>query len=98
MFGEEEFDWQLWQQMPETLRQELRDKYDSDYDEDEGPCMWFDTETRRCRNYDFRPEACRDAVELGDESCLSFREEHKTLIQLGWKTHGDEEKGTTRSA
>src|SRR5579859_2534251 len=24
------------------------------------PCFWFDAETRRCRNYEYRPLACRE--------------------------------------
>lgn len=87
-------DHDYWVAMPETLRQELRNKYSSEYDEDEGPCMWFDTETRRCRNYDFRPEACREAVQLGDEGCLAFRDQYQELIQIGWRTDGQSKERT----
>jgi Putative zinc- or iron-chelating domain len=37
------------------------------------PCLWLDEKTGRCRHYEFRPEACREAVQPGDESCLAFR-------------------------
>lgn len=37
------------------------------------PCLWFDTEAKRCRHYEHRPEACREAVKPGDEDCGLFR-------------------------
>jgi len=37
------------------------------------PCLWYDTEDKRCRHYDHRPQACREAVVPGDESCDGFR-------------------------
>ena len=39
------------------------------------PCFWLDPETRRCRHYDDRPDICRFALELGDESCRAWREQ-----------------------
>ena len=36
------------------------------------PCVWFDTETRRCRHYDYRPLACQ-MFEIGDEDCRDAR-------------------------
>lgn len=36
------------------------------------PCSWFDVATRKCRNYEHRPDICRD-YEVGCESCLSYR-------------------------
>jgi Fe-S-cluster containining protein len=39
------------------------------------PCLWYDPTTRRCRHYEFRPLACREAVVPGDENCLRFRAE-----------------------
>lgn len=35
---------------------------------DEGPCCWFDAETRKCRWYAWRPSICRE-FEMGGESC-----------------------------
>ena len=35
------------------------------------PCLWL--RDGRCAHYDHRPAACRDAVVLGDEYCLTFR-------------------------
>lgn len=37
------------------------------------PCLWFDTTTKRCRHYEYRPQACREAVLPGDEHCNEFR-------------------------
>ncbi len=36
------------------------------------PCLWYDQETRRCRNYDYRPLACRE-FDVGGEDCLDAR-------------------------
>jgi Fe-S-cluster containining protein len=40
------------------------------------PCIWYDTETRRCRHYEFRPEVCSE-FEVGGEDCLRIRAEYK---------------------
>lgn len=37
------------------------------------PCLWFDEVKKRCRHYDHRPAACREAVVPGDEFCHEFR-------------------------
>jgi Fe-S-cluster containining protein len=37
------------------------------------PCIWFDAEAKRCKHYEHRPEACREAVVPGDEDCGLFR-------------------------
>lgn len=36
------------------------------------PCFWYDAATATCRNYDHRPEICRD-FPVGEESCLEHR-------------------------
>jgi Fe-S-cluster containining protein len=36
------------------------------------PCLWFDTETLRCRHYDYRPLACR-LFEVNSEDCHDAR-------------------------
>jgi len=36
-------------------------------------CLWFDPETRRCRDYEHRPPACRE-FECGGEACLQSRQ------------------------
>lgn len=40
----------------------------------EVPCLWFDTETRKCRHHDHRPQICRD-FDVGNEHCIRMREE-----------------------
>lgn len=41
----------------------------------EVPCLWFDTETKRCRHYEYRPETCRDPDVMfpGNEACRATR-------------------------
>lgn len=36
------------------------------------PCIWLDTERRRCREYEHRPDRCRD-VPVAGASCLFWR-------------------------
>jgi uncharacterized protein len=36
------------------------------------PCLWFDAETRRCRNYEYRPRACREFA-IGSRDCHDAR-------------------------
>lgn len=51
-------------------RIEHGDRYDRSL-----PCLWYDTESKRCKHYENRPEICRSAVVPGDEYCLRFRED-----------------------
>lgn len=37
------------------------------------PCLWYDGETKKCRFYAHRPQACRE-FEVGGEDCLGFRD------------------------
>lgn len=72
-------DYRYFLAMPEAVREELRAYY---ADLDRGavpdraalklPCLWFDSEAKRCRHYDHRPEVCRE-FEPGEEDCLRFR-------------------------
>jgi Fe-S-cluster containining protein len=36
------------------------------------PCLWFDPQTRRCRHYEHRPQACR-VFEIGSHDCHGAR-------------------------
>ena len=38
----------------------------------EGPCCWFDQQTRKCRWYEHRPQICRD-FERGIDACHQWR-------------------------
>lgn len=40
----------------------------------DGICIWFNEETRKCNHYDLRPDVCRTEVECGDYSCLNWRD------------------------
>lgn len=35
---------------------------------EDGPCVWFDRNSKQCRFYEFRPTACR-IFETGGEGC-----------------------------
>lgn len=37
------------------------------------PCIWLDAERRRCTQYAFRPDRCRD-VAVGGPSCAFWRQ------------------------
>lgn len=37
------------------------------------PCIWYDAEAKRCRQYEHRPAICRE-LPVGGESCLFWRE------------------------
>lgn len=41
---------------------------------DEAPCLWYDTETKRCLNYEHRPSICSD-FEISSEACLGWRKQ-----------------------
>lgn len=41
--------------------------------DDRCPCIWLDRETGQCRNYESRPQICRDTLQPGDETCLRLR-------------------------
>lgn len=40
------------------------------------PCIWLDTETRRCRHYEHRPIICRE-FEAGGPGCRSVRDNNR---------------------
>jgi Fe-S-cluster containining protein len=72
-------DWRIWQAIPETLQQSLRDYYAAvnaggvDRVREKMACLWYDAETLRCRHYDHRPQNCRD-FGVGEEDCLAVRQ------------------------
>lgn len=43
------------------------------YDDGE-PCLWYDTQTKQCKHYEHRPDACRE-FPVGGEDCLRMRTE-----------------------
>jgi Fe-S-cluster containining protein len=67
--------------MPQELRDELLAYYVAavagktpwrDDPNKPQPCLWFDTETKLCRNYEHRPTICR-TFELGEPACHRWR-------------------------
>lgn len=61
-----------WDALPAKLKEAI------DADADDGirpygsPCLWYDTESKRCRHYDSRPEVCRTYIP-GVRSCNDRR-------------------------
>ncbi len=68
-----------WRTMPDELRTELT-KYGDDVMsgrvEDRSievtPCLWHDAVTGKCRNYEWRPQICRD-FPTGGPTCRAIR-------------------------
>lgn len=47
--------------------------------EPQAQCLWYDPTTRRCRNYEWRPQVCRD-YELAGTACLMRRAEERPSV------------------
>ncbi|MEZ6042049.1 MAG: YkgJ family cysteine cluster protein [Planctomycetaceae bacterium] len=58
--------------VPDSLLQTIQQRIDADQHFDLIPCVWFDPDLRRCRNYEYRPDACR-AFEIGSTLCRLSR-------------------------
>lgn len=58
-----------WHNVPIELVADIR-RFRGDMN---GPCLWFDPETRRCRHYEFRPIGCRE-FEAGKMLCRMTRD------------------------
>jgi Fe-S-cluster containining protein len=62
------------------------------------PCIWLDSDTKQCRNYEHRPQVCRD-FERGCDSCVELRlrfleEEHVRERGLGERrAHAGKSRG-----
>jgi len=67
---------------PDGMPQELIDEIDGCFSglsrgqESQERCLWFDTDLRRCKHYDWRPQVCRD-YQLGGDGCLLAREAYR---------------------
>ena len=81
--ADKSFDAVYWNAMPDDVKQELLDyiaSYKKPADDDlDGPCFWFDMETRRCKHHEYRPRVCRD-FEVGSKGCRDWREHYKHMI------------------
>ena len=75
--ADQSFDAVYWTAMPEALKRELVEfieRYEKPEGQDlDGPCVWFDMETRRCKHHEYRPRVCRD-FEVGSKGCRDWRE------------------------
>lgn len=72
-----------WTALPSELKEQLL-LYITDYEppregELDGPCVWFDLDTRRCKHHEHRPQVCRD-FKVGSQGCLDWREHHGDRI------------------
>ena len=77
------YDAEYWKALPQNLKQELT-AYIAAYrpppaGELDGPCCWFDMETRRCRHHEYRPRVCRD-FETGSRGCRDWRWHYRDRI------------------
>ncbi|MDG1875393.1 MAG: YkgJ family cysteine cluster protein [Mariniblastus sp.] len=69
-----------WHSLPEGLRKQWQEyvdayqlpKYGEDPQTFDGPCLWFDMETRHCKHHEHRPRICRD-FETGSSECYEWR-------------------------
>lgn len=76
-----------WFQLPADLRRELDEyiasyepkQYGSELSTFDGPCCWFDMETRRCQHHEHRPQVCRD-FETGSHLCWEWRRHYRDRI------------------
>ncbi|MGI9465925.1 MAG: YkgJ family cysteine cluster protein [Rubripirellula sp.] len=71
---------QAWLDMPDSLKQELR-HYIENYQpptegELDGPCVWYDAASRRCKHHEHRPQVCRD-FSVGGKGCLEWRSHYR---------------------
>lgn len=78
-----------WHSMPDTLRAEWESfvggyqvpVYGSSPESFDGPCIWLDPDTRRCKNHAHRPRVCRD-FSIGSAACQQWRAYYSDKIVL----------------
>ena len=72
-----------WTELPEELRRELieyRDQYQHPpVGELDGPCFWYDIETKLCKHHQYRPNVCRD-FKVGCSDCLQWRQHYRVTL------------------
>ena len=72
----------FWHLLPDDLRAEWT-SFVASYEREgelDGPCFWFDMETRMCKHHQHRPNVCRD-FETGSAECRSWRKQYQELIR-----------------
>ena len=78
-----------WHSMPAELRAQWEamvaeyqvPEYGDDLSTFDGPCVWLDMETRRCKNHEHRPRICRE-FETGKQKCHEWRSFYRDRILL----------------
>ncbi len=45
----------------------------------DGPCVWFDMQSRGCKHHAHRPRVCRDFA-IGSQGCLDWRQAYRDKI------------------
>lgn len=78
-----------WRGMPRDLKDELL-SYIADYQPPEpgqldGPCFWFDSETRQCKHHQHRPSVCRN-FKVGGIGCRHWRRHYHEMIRQPERT------------
>lgn len=58
--------------VPETFLTAVRERIQQGQQFEVQPCVWFDSVSRRCLHYDFRPDNCRK-FEIGSDLCRISR-------------------------
>ena len=68
--------------LPDTLAHGIREYLAGLNYRDDGPCIWLDQTTKKCKHYEHRPGVCRD-FNLGSESCHRHRANVGLTVE-GW--------------
>ena len=67
----EDIEYQL---LPDVLKAEIDAAWAAGVESfAEKPCIWFDSESRRCKHYEWRPAVCA-SFEPGNPFCVEIRE------------------------
>ena len=73
-----------WRGLPEPMRreilQQMRDHCPADSGVLDGPCTWFDPESRLCIHHEYRPQVCRE-FQVGNAECLEWRRAKSSWLE-----------------
>ena len=70
-----------WHSLPADLKKKWQafvDGYQRQGELD-GPCIWFDQDSRNCIHHEYRPAVCRD-FEIGSKPCRQWRAHYRDKI------------------
>jgi len=72
----------FYETLPDDLKREIDQYMENLSANDWGrPCIWRDETSKLCRNYEHRPEMCRE-FELGGADCLRIRDRAMTMREF----------------